>query len=793
MKILHMLIDIPLGRPYNRFIMKKILLAIGLGFALLCSSSVVYAQQAEKTSLVSSEKKVVTAIEVTGNKTISLATILSKIKTRVNDEYIQNVVSDDLKRLYNTGYFSDVRVDRQEQGAGFKVVFNVEEKPVVEEVTFSRLRYYKPAYLLKKMQTKKGKFLDRKALKDDQKVIKDLYEKKGLTLATVQLEEEADELNNKVKLHFIISEGVRVKVRKIQFFGNEKFRHKRLMRVIKTRPDGIFTSGYLKEQVLEEDIVRIKAFYEKEGFIDAKVRHEFEDYKKGRIIAKIFIEEGKQYYVDSVTIQGNDIISTEDILSAIKYIKEGNVFSRDKLSLDLAEIRTLYFDRGYIFAQLKESTALNPDTGRVAVQVEVFEGELAFINKIKIQGNTRTRDIVVRRELRLYPGDRFDGSKLRRSKERLTNLGYFSDVTYDVEDTSTPERKDLVVQVEEAKTGSFNFGGGYSTVDSLVGFFEVQQKNFDFTNWPTFTGGGQDLSFRAEAGSSRNNFQLSFTEPWIMDYPISGGFDLYLSERDKTSDTGYSYDESRKGVNLRMGKQLAEYIYGNTNYRLESTDISNVDATASSALRDEAGQSTVSSMGVTLTRDIRDSTFNPTKGYLVSGTVDVAGGPFGFDKDFYRFSGRGSYNIPLKYDSVLEFRLRAGIINAYGSSSVVPIFERFFAGGARTIRGYDERKVGPLDSITNDPIGGEALLVGNVEWTIPLVDFLKFALFYDFGNVWPQITDFGTGGYKAGTGTGLRLKTPIGPVNLDYGYPLNDQPGEGARSGKFYFSVSRGF
>ncbi len=787
-----MLIDMRLGRPYNRFIMQKSLIAIAIGLVVL-SSSFVHAQQPDANPVVSSEKKMVTAIEVTGNKTISLATILAKIKTRVNEEYIQNVVSDDLKRLYNTGFFSDVRVDRQDHNNGFKVVFNVEEKPVVEEITFSKLRYYKPAYLLKKMQTKKGKFLDRKALKDDEKVIKDLYEKKGLTLATVRLEEEADKLNDKVKLHFVIDEGVRVKVRQIKFFGNEQFSRKRLMRVIKSRPDGIFTSGYLKEQVLEEDIARIKGFYEKEGFIDVKVRQEFEDYKKGKIFVKIFIEEGKQYFVDSVTIKGNDIISKEDILKAMKYIKEGNVFSRDKLSLDLAEIRTVYFDQGYIFAQLRESTALNPETGRVGVQVEVVEGELAFINKIKIQGNTRTRDIVVRRELKLFPGDRFDGSKLRRSKERLTDLGYFSDITYDIEDTDVPERKNLIVQVEEAKTGSFNFGGGYSTVDNLVGFFEVEQKNFDFTNWPTFTGGGQDISFRAESGSSRNNFQLSFTEPWIMDYPISGGFDLYLAERDRESDTGYSYDERRKGINLRLGKQIAEYVYGNTNYRLENADISNVDPAASNDLKAEAGENTVSSMGFTLTRDIRDSTLNPTKGYMVSSTLDVAGGPFGFDKDFYRLSGRGSYHVPLKYDSVLEFRLRAGMVTEYGSSDSVPIFERFFAGGARSIRGYDERKVGPLDSLTDDPIGGESLLVGNVEWTIPLVEFLKFAVFYDVGNVWAQIDDFGNGGYKSGTGVGFRLKTPIGPVNLDYGYPLDDEPGEESRSGKFYFSVSRGF
>jgi len=198
-------------------------------------------------------------------------------------------------------------------------------------------------------------------------------------------------------------------------------------------------------------------------------------------------------------------------------------------------------------------------------------------------------------------------------------------------------------------------------------------------------------------------------------------------------------------------------------------------------------------VGTTLSRDTRDNVFNPTKGLYLEGGVDVAGGPFAGDKDFYRLTGKGSYNIPLKYDSVLEFRLRTGVMNDYGDSDYVPIFERFFAGGSRTIRGYDERGVGPLDPGTNDPVGGESMVVGNVELTIPLLEFMKLAAFYDTGNVWKDMEDFGTTNLKSGVGLGLRFKTPIGPINLDYGYPLDDEPGEESRSGKFYFSVSRGF
>jgi len=735
----------------------------------------------------------VKAVEVKGNKSIGSATVLSRIKTRVGQEYLQSVVSDDLKRLYNTGYFSDVSVDRESYAGGLKVVFFVVEKAIVEKITFSKIKYYKTAFLLRKMKTKKGKFLDNKSLNDDIRLIEELYVKKGLTQADISVEKDYDELNNKMTLHVIIKEGDRVRVKRVLIEGNMNYRDKRVLRIIKTRPAWLLHKGYLKEDILEEDMERIRTFYEHEGYIDAKASYEFEKIAGGLLNVRIRISEGKRYYVETITIEGNEIVSNAEIKDVMDEIKVGKVFSRERLSLDLSNIRTLYFDRGYIFALVEDSSSLNADSGKVEIRLEVEEGSLAYINKIKIQGNDRTRDAVIRRELKLFPGDRFDGAKLRRSKERLRNLGYFEDIGYDIEDTDLPDQKNLVVDVKETKTGAFSFGGGYSTVDQLVGFVEIEQKNFDFTNWPTFTGGGQNLSIRMETGTTRNNTMLSFTEPYIFDYPVSGGFDAYLTEKDKDSDVGYAYDEKRAGGNVRFGRQFTDYVTGRIMYKREQIKIGNFDDDVSADLLAEEGKNTVSSFGFTLARDARDSVFNPTKGLYISGTTDVAGGVLGGDKDFVRFSTNTSYNIPFKWNSVLEFRLRTGVVDAYGDSEKVPIFERFFAGGARSIRGYEERKVGPLDTATNDSIGGESLLVGNVEFTIPLIDFIKLAAFFDSGNVWSKLEDFGTGDFKSGAGLGLRIKTPIGPVNLDYGYPLNDEPGEDDRTGKFYFSVSRGF
>jgi len=773
----------------------KILYSILVVTAVICSSiSPLFAQSSLNSTSLSQENKIVKAIEVDGNKTISIATILSKIKTRVGQEYLQTVISDDLKRLYNTGYFSDVRVDRQEHDGGFKVIIYVDEKSIIEEITFSRIRHLKKNNLKKKLKTQVGKFLDKKFLKDDVETIKELYIKKGLTNVEVEVETFIDEVTNKASLHFVIREGFQIRIKRINVFGNDSYKDKKILKIVKTRSKWWFIrSGYMKDDILDEDMERIKSFYEQQGFIDATAEYTVDYLYKGHVEINIQVIEGKRYSVGSIAVNGNKIISDKEILRVMEDIEKGGIFSREKLSIDLASIRRLYFDRGYIFASIDESASLDSKTGKVEVNIDIEEGGLAYIEKVKIEGNTRTRDIVIRRELKMYPGDRFDGGKLRRSKERLTNLGYFEDVSFDIEDTDTPDRKDLVVQIKEAKTGTFSFGGGFSTVDQIVGFVEIEQRNFDFKNWPTFTGGGQHLSLRAETGSTRNNYTLSFTEPWMFDRPISGGFDLYRTQREREEDTGYAYDEDKTGGVLRFGKRFTDIVSGGVSYKFEEVEISNLADDVSAALRDEEGTNTVSTIGFSAKRDTTDSRFSPTKGLVISPSADVAGSFLGGDKDFYRLLLVTSYYVPFKYDSVLELRLKTGMVDAFGDSSTVPIFERFFAGGANSIRGYEQRKIGPLDPTTNDPIGGESILVANIEYTIPLIEFIKLAVFFDVGNVWADFEDFGTGAFKSGAGVGVRIKTPIGPVKLDYGYPLNDEEGEEDKSGKFYFSVSRGF
>ncbi|MCM8783120.1 MAG: outer membrane protein assembly factor BamA, partial [Candidatus Omnitrophica bacterium] len=731
---------------------------IGFGFAQ---------QEVTEESLLPESLPIIRAIEVKGNQSISTNTILSKIKSRVGHPYQENIISDDVKRLYLLGFFSDISVKTEELPDGVKLIIEVVERPLLEKISFEGMKrlYIKEEKLKEMLKSKEKEYLDHTKLKEDLDTLKGLYVKKGFTDTEVEYVLDLNKEKNTAKVTFMIKEAKRLKIKNIDITGNNTYPDKRLLKLMKTKRAWLFNPGALKEDVLEEDIKRLEEFYRHNGYADAKVEYKVRrDPKRPFIYIDIQIQEGKKYLVSKVSIEGNSIISESEIRKVLKSCSEGKVFSYDGLKEDVMSIQGLYFDKGYIFVHVQEAVALDPHTGKVDISYRIVENEIGYVNKIKIRGNIKTKDIVIRRELRIYPGERFDGEKLRRSKERLQNLGFFEEISYDTEDTALPNRKDLIVDVKEAKTGTFSFGGGYSTVDQFVGFVEIEQRNFDWKNFPSFTGDGQELKLRASFGTLTDSYILSFTEPWFLDYPLSFGFDLYRERHEKERDIGYGYDEKRTGADLRLGKELSEYLRADVMYRYDRIEISGIAEEATSDLKVEEGKNNISSLELTLTQDKRDNRFLPSRGYVLSGSWVFAGGFFSGDKDFFKFFTRGSKYFPLWHDSVLEFRLRLGLADAYGDTDKVPIYERFFSGGAYTIRGYEERKIGPFDPITKDPVGGESLMIGNIEYTYPLFDFLRVAGFFDSGNVWSKASDLGGGGFKSSFGLGLRLKTPLGPI-----------------------------
>jgi len=743
-------------------------------------------------------QKIIKYVDVKDNKTVSGATILSKLKTKKGDAFSQKVVDEDIKRLYLLGFFSDVSVSVEDVPEGVSVIFTVVEKAPLTKIIFTGNKVFDARRLEGVVESKLNEFADERKLKKDADGIKELYEKKGYPWVEVAYKIDADETNSSSKAIFTINEGARAVVKRIDLIGNTAFSDKRIVKIMKSRTAGFFRSGVYKKEVLEDDMERIKNFYKQAGYLDVRPAYELIFQQKARkkwIEVAVRIEEGRKYVTGDIKVSGNAVFPEKELKALLK-MRPGNTFTEEGLHTDVGSMQEHYFDKGYIMARVRPDTLLNIETDRVDITYVLTEGEVAYVNKINIRGNTKTKDIVVRRELRIKPGERYDGAKLKRSKERLYNLGYFEDITFDTEETAEPDKRDMVVEVKETKTGEFSFGGGFSSIDKLIGFAEIEQRNFDILNFPTFTGDGQDIKLRGEFGSTRKNYLLSWTEPWIFDKPLSFGFDLYASEHNKSGSTGYAYDEQRSGGDIRFGKEFSEVLRGDLTYKIETVDISDLDSNVSQALKDEEGKNTLSSATFQLTNDTTDNKFNPVTGSILVGSVEVAGGPFGGDKDFMKF-----FNSVSHYSSigpfVLELKLRDGVVSTYGGKcGAVPVYERFFAGGTYTIRGFKERDIGPKDQ-SGDPIGGGTMAVANAELTFSIIENLKGAFFVDAGNVWPVPDSkpkggVSPGGIKVGVGMGVRIKTPIGPVKLDYGFPINPDESQ-SDGGRIHFSMSRGF
>lgn len=740
--------------------------------------------------------KSVKEIRIVNNKSVSSSTIRAKLKTSEGLVFSQDTLSEDLKRLYGLGFFEDIVIDVEEEEDGYIVSFMVMEKPVIESVIFEGNKIIKEKKLREEISSQENDMLDRSKLNRDLVTIRKFYEGQGFQLANVDYDVHVDEGLNRANLKFRISEKQRIRVKKIKFFGNYSLPDKDLKKIMVTKTEFLFfiQPGYFKAEEFDADIKRIGAYYRDNGFLDVKVIPELDYSDDGTdMYISVNIEEGKRYLAGDIGLSGNTLFDDHDVLAEAKS-ESGKYFSESMIMEDSVGIQQYYFDRGYMDCDVDIDRSLDPATGNIDVTYGVDEGELIYVDKVKVRGNNKTRDVVIRRELRAYPGEPFRGAEIRRSKERLYNLGFFEEVVLDTEPGSGPGQKDLVVTVKEAKTGEFSFGGGYSSVDKLLGFVQINQRNFDAVNFPTFTGGGQNLNVRAELGSVRQNYVVSWTDPWILGYPLLFGFDVFQTEHKKTTDAGYYFSEKRLGGDLRLGKEFTEYLKGDAMYKIEQIDISEVPEDAAESIKEEEGKNWLSRLALSLNYDTRDNVFTPTQGFTVGATVENTGGFLGGSKDFVKYGFGGSEYFSF-FDKKLVLQLSSSLYfaDSYGDTDKLPIYERYYAGGANSIRGYKERHVSPRDDDTNNPIGGNVRFLNSAEAQFPLVEkMIKGAVFIDGGEVWKDTSDAFTSNLKFGTGVGVRVKTPLGPVKLDYGWPLSDNHDD-EKTGRFYFSMSHGF
>ncbi len=745
-------------------------------------------------------------IEIThvGPQSVSDELIRANIRTKIGDEYNPTRINDDVTNLYRTGYFSNIRVLEDRKGEDYTLTYVVVAKQSLTEIRFEGNKKYSDAKLNKKITSKVGEPLDERKLFTDTQAIRKLYESSGYHRTTVDYHTVVNENTGRGSVTFEITESPKVRIKDVVFEDAQAFSQGKLRKAIKTRRKWMFSwltgSGKLKDDQFEEDKARLAEFYRNEGYIDFEIRDiKFSYPSEKRMIIHFHLYEGKQYTVGSVDFKGNALFPTDQITAGwqrnqkgFMRMKPGSTFSPRALAEDIDAIQDFYATRGYIGKGSSDRVRVlalrtpNVERGTMDIVYEIEEGEPSYIEKIEIKGNTKTKDKVIRRELAVNPGERFDMVRVRLSQQRLEGLNYFTKVETEVDPTDIVNQKNLIVSVEEGTPGNFYIGAGFSSIDSLFGYVGLTQGNFDLFNPPYFTGGGQKLRLQAQIGTQRKDYLVTFIEPWFLDRKLIFETDLYHRELSYQSDL---YDETRTGIRLGLVRPLFnDFVRVGLSYTFEQVGILDVDPSASQTIKDEEGRRLVSKLGTYVAYDTRGGGMLPNRGQRTELSADLAGGPFGGETDFYRLNVRHSrYFKGLAEGHVIELLAETGVIEPYGASPNVPLFDRFFLGGATTVRGYKYRRVGPKDN-TGEPIGGSTYWWGTAEYSVPIIERLRFAVFYDVGMVYTPAYYYNFSEYNDNVGVGIRLNIPrMGPLKLDYGIPLRS--GDNGNSGRFQFGV----
>ncbi|HEX8295537.1 MAG TPA: outer membrane protein assembly factor BamA [Chthoniobacteraceae bacterium] len=728
-------------------------------------------------------------VQYAGAGAVAREKILANMRTRVGRAYSELAVEEDIRNLYRTGDFANVRIFGEPMTDGVKVIVVVQAKSSVTEVVIQGATQIKVSRLRKEITSKPNEALNEATLERDRQKLTEYYRSKGFTEAEVTSATELNEQTGKARVVFTINEGGKTAIRSVKFEGNSVLSRGELGKVVKTKPKSLLNifskSGRLNAELLDEDIRAIRELYQSRGYVDAQVGAPRLTRQGTKVDIVFPITEGALYRVGKVSYTGANVFTTDELTKGAK-IKTGEIYSPQGVRADVKTIQDLYGARGYIDFQAGATTTPGgPQVIDVAFTLD--EGVQSYLERINISGNTRTKDKVLRREMAVAPGEVFNTVRVDASKERLRNLNYFSKVEAYPSETLIPGRKDLNIQVEEKRTGSFNFGAGFSSIENLLGFAEITQGNFDVTRWPYFTGGGQKFRLRVQYGTRRKDFVISLTEPYFMDREISLGAEVFYREASFVSSV---YDERRYGFDVTSRKRFGQFTSGRVGYRLENISILNVDEDVSAQIRAEGGTRLKSQVSSGVRYDTRDSVFLTRKGELIDLSAYVAGGFLGGDTDIYGFELEATKYIHLPWDTILTLNGELANVTTWAGGERVPIFDRLYLGGANNLRGFKFRDVGPKDE-DGEPIGGNALWRITVEYTFPIVDKVRGAVFYDAGAVSADSYDFG-GTMNSDVGVGVRLDLPIGPVRLDYGIPLQADEFNDS-SGKFQFNIGYQF
>lgn len=798
------------------------LLSFVLSFAaVLASVSWVFASPAEDAVSV-------TLIEVQGNRRIETATILAKVKTKEGGVFSPVQIKEDIRTLYQLGHFEDVQVKTEGFEKGLKVIFWVKEKPLIREINYEGNDAVSNEKMKEIVTLLPRTAFNLQLVQENAEKIRLKYQDEGYYHAVV-VPVITEVRGGDKNVVFYIEEGEKIQLSDVIITGNSAMETSEIKKVMKNQKHWFFsflgTSGTLRTEDLKTDVEAIKDLYYNRGYIQVQVsdpvveehpltehQYEFmgatETYTtRNEVIIRIHMNEGDRFSVGSVAVKGNDLIKTDELLMEMK-LKRGEVFSRETLRQDVTRIMERYDAISRPFANVVPQFNIDQEKKTVAISVDIQEGGEVHIGRIDIAGNSKTRDKVIRREMRLDEGDLYSKKALRRSYERINNLNFFE--TVDV----APERRlqepvmDLSVKVKEKLTGNLSVGGGYSSVDKLMAIAEVTQGNLG--------GRGQLLKFKAQWGKTRRTYMISFMEPYLFDKPVWGRVDLYNQDQEYD---GYSLQTN--GVAFAVGKSYSEYVSASLRYSMDKSSIYKITKTPTYLLQkqlDSYGEVvTTSALTASLSRDSRDFYLDPKTGSRNSIFVTYAGGPLGGDPNFIKSVADSSWFFPLFWDTVFMVRGRAGYAGSLNDLPL-PTGERFFVGGASTVRGYRYGTVGPLepaygpvyqtsngqiviDPRTGQPIitgeqqtgwnrlGGNKELVFNAEYTFPIVPAarLKGVLFYDMGRAFDTSEPIRIQNLRHSFGWGFWWLSPIGPLRFEWGYIVHEKPTD--QKSLFEFSI----
>ncbi|HUC86195.1 MAG TPA: outer membrane protein assembly factor BamA [Candidatus Acidoferrales bacterium] len=815
--------------------MKSIIKPLGVSLVLGCATVALAQSAGPKIDRVD--------VKFVGPASVSEEFVRANLRLRPGATYQPLLTQDDVHSLYATGQFYNIRVQvEQANDGGVVLTYVVQVRPRITEIRFEGNKKLSDSKLKKKVTFKVGEPLDEQKIFTDVQEIKKLYEKNGLADTQVKYVLNIEELTGHGIVIFHIEESPKVKIKDVEFFGTPSYSEKKLRHELKVRRRWAFSwltgSGYFEQEEFDGDRDRLLDFYRQHGFLDAEIKDvKLERPTPNTMYIKYYVDEGRKYKVGDVKISGSKIFTDAEIFKGLNGIHDyehlksklgvhglpmdtGDTFTPDGLKQDTDLIEDYYGAKGYI--DISEGRALrvnrvpNVETGTMDVEFILDDSEKTYVQKIEIRGNLKTKDKVLRRELAISPGDVFNMVNVKISKQRLEGLDFFDKVDTRPEpiDPPTPGEQNLVINVEEKNTGNFTVGAGVDSIESLVGYAEISQENFDLFHPPYFTGGGEKIRVRVDIGILYQNYELSFVEPWFLNRKLSLGVDLYRRELDFESPNDI-YDETRTGAKISLTRALySDFVIGSVYYNPEQVGISlnsgwytqpyghnpnnfnePYNANVPQAIQEQLGDQFFNRFGGSLAYDTRNSTQLPNHGQrtMVSGEYSAG------DESFYKLELTSQWFFPGFFKGhIFEVGARTGVADSL-SGGDVPFYDRFYLGGLYSLRGFQYRNVAPREpnagtaNQPNEPIGGDTDWFGYMEYSIPIFEQeggvgLRFALFYDIGAVSSGSYSY-SGDYDDDWGVGLRLNIPhLGPLRLDYGIPITTDK-YNSSSGQFQFSI----